>query len=279
MPKFFNKDAIEARNLDDGVLRRLLLDDSITSDDNVRLDYWDLDAGSAVNLSVAAGDIAWLQILGGEVGLSGSEGSHTLGYQHLTFLPGGFQGRVVSIEGAQLLRAQVPDAVRFDPEFILQPPGFRVVDWSEEPVLDSTHDARKRIYFVTPKLFATKAISGEMIIYPPGTIGSNHYHEGAEHFQYVISGEGIVYANDEPHRLRAGDVVYNYERECHYFECDGLESLVFVEFFVPGEFETVWVEDAPICTWEPTGKNIKGGVPSREIAAHSSKPVETPGDV
>ena len=83
MPKIFNKDAIEARNLDDGVLRRLLLDDSITSDDNVRLDYWDLDAGSAVNLSVAAGDIAWLQILGGEVGLSGSEGSHTLGYQHL----------------------------------------------------------------------------------------------------------------------------------------------------------------------------------------------------
>ena len=96
----------------------------------------------------------------------------------------------------------------------------------------------------------------------PEHCASNHYHEDAEHFQYVISGEGIVYTNEQPHRLRPGDIVYNYEREHHYFECDGSENFVFVEFFVPGEFKTVWVEDAPICTWEPTGKNIKGGAPS-----------------
>ena len=279
MPKIFNKDTIDAETIGDGALRRVLLDDTITSNDNIRLDHWDLGSGSVISLSVAAGDIIWLQVLDGTVRLSGSEGTHTLGNQHLTFLPGGFEGRLEGDAGAQILHARVPDAIRFDPAFADNPPGFRIVDWSKEPVLDSTHDARQRIYFVTPQLFATKAISGEMIIYPPNTIASNHYHEDAEHFQYVISGEGVVYTNEEPHRLRPGDIIYNYERERHYFECDGMENFVFVEFFVPGEFKTIWVDDAPVCTWEPTGKNIQGGVPSREIGTHSSQPMETPADV
>ena len=279
MPKIFNKDIIDTEMLREGALRRVLLDDMITSNDNIRLDHLALELGCTMSLSVAAGDITWLQVLDGTVRISGSEGTHTLGNHHLTFLPGGFEGQLEGDTDAQMLHARVPDAARFDSAFSDTPPGFRIIDWSKEPVLDSTHDARKRIYFVTPQLFATKAISGEMIIYPPNTIASNHYHEGAEHFQYVISGKGIVYTNDEPHRLRQGDIVYNYEHERHYFECDGSENFVFVEFFVPGEFKTVWVEDAPICTWEPTGKNIKGGPPSREISAHSSQPVETPADV
>ena len=87
------------------------------------------------------------------------------------------------VECVQLLHARIPGAARFDPAFSKNPPGFRIVEWSEEPLLDSTHDPRKRIYFVTPQLFATKAVSGEMIIYPPNTVASNHYHEDAEHFQ------------------------------------------------------------------------------------------------
>ena len=40
-------------------------------------------------------------------------------------------------------------------------------------MLDSEYDARKRIYLVTPNLFGTKAVKGEMIIYPPGTAAVN----------------------------------------------------------------------------------------------------------
>ena len=183
MPKIFNKDIIDTETLSDGVLRRVLLDDTITSNDNICLDHFDLGLGCMMSLSVAAGDITWLQVLGGTVRISGSEGTHILGDQHLTFLPGGFEGQLEGDTSAQMLLARVPDAARFDPAFADTPPGFRIIDWSNEPVLDSTHDARKRIYFVTPQLFATKAISGEMIIYPPNTIASNHYHEDAAHFQ------------------------------------------------------------------------------------------------
>ncbi len=279
MPKIFNQDTVPGETFGENASRQQLIDSDITSDDNVRLERWVLDASGTAPLSVEEKDIVWVQVLSGGAQLFGSAGDHALTDHHLAFLPGGFEGAVSSAAGATLLYARVPDAARFDPAFATNPPGFRSVDWSEEPVLDSTHDARQRIYFVTPKLFATKAISGEMIIYPPNTVASNHHHEGAEHFQYVVAGEGIVYSNEEPHRLRAGDVVYNYEKERHYFECDGTEDFVFVEFFVPGEFKTIWADQAPICTWEPTGKNIKGGAPSRDIAAHSSQPVDTPADV
>jgi hypothetical protein len=32
----------------------------------------------------------------------------------------------------------------------------------------------------------------------------------------------------------------------------------------------VWADQTRICTWLPTGKNVTGGKPSREIAAHDS---------
>jgi len=43
---------------------------------------------------------------------------------------------------------------------------------------------------LTPKLFGTKAVKGEMIIYPPGMAAANHHHVGAEHFMYVLRGRG-----------------------------------------------------------------------------------------
>ena len=125
-------------------------------------------------------------------------------------------------------------------------------------MLDSEHDARKRIYLVTPKLFGTKAVKGEMIIYPPGTAAANHHHEGAEHFMYVLRGRGTVYANEKPFPVRKGDVIYYPDRERHYLEAASDEELVFAEFFAPAEFKTIWVNETQICAWLPTGRDIRG---------------------
>lgn len=279
MPIILNQDSVDAQPAGDKAEVKVLIDEATTSDDNVRLSRFDIRPGGSVELAVDADDIVWLQILDGEVALSGSEGAYALSPVHLVFLPGGFRGAIGSDAGAQLLYARVPDATRFDADFADHRPVFRVIDWTEEPVLDSEHDARKRIYMVTPQMFGTNAISGEMVIYPPGTEASNHFHEGAEHFQYLTKGAGICFSNEQPHDIRAGDMVYNYEREHHYFRNDGDEEMVFVEFFVPGEYDTIWVDDAPVCGWVPTGKNIQGGLPSRHIEAHSSKPKDTPADV
>jgi len=187
----------------------------------------------------------------------------------VAFLPPGFQATLSTAKGAALLYAEIPDAGRFDATLADDPPHFRVVDWTREPVLDSKHDARKRIYLVTPKLFGTTAIKGEMIIYPPRTMAANHHHEGAEHFMYILRGRGTVYANEQPHSVRKGDVVYYPDRERHFLSAADDEEMRFAEFFVPGEFKTIWVDESQVCTWLPTGRDIRGGIPAREIAAHS----------
>jgi len=44
-------------------------------------------------------------------------------------------------------------------------------------------------------------------------------------------------------------------------------------------YETIWAPGAVVCTWLPTGRDIKGQKPSREIRAHSSALVDSPQDV
>ena len=118
-----------------------------------------------------------------------------------------------------------------------------------------------------------------MIIYPPGTEAANHHHEGAEHFMYVLTGGGTVWVNEQPFPVRKGDLIWYAEFERHYLKSDAREEMRFVEFFVPGEYKTVWVPGASVCTWTPTGKDIRGEKPAREIGRHRSDEVASPQDV
>ena len=47
-----------------------------------------------------------------------------------------------------------------------------------------------------------------------------------------------------------------------------LSDVVFIEFFVPGESRTVWVPGADACAWNPTGLDIRGRHPVREVRGH-----------
>jgi quercetin dioxygenase-like cupin family protein len=188
---------------------------------------------------------------------------------HVVFLPPGFHGTLGTKTRGALLLAVVPDAATLDPEFAAKPPTYRVVDWKHEPLLGSEHDARRRIYLATPALFGTKALKGEMIIYPPQTASPNHHHVGAAHFMYFLKGGGTCYASEQPFTVRAGDVVYYGDAERHYLRGADDGEMVFSEFFVPGIFKTVWVEPNKACAWNPTGTNFLGTKASREIKAHS----------
>ena len=71
-----------------------------------------------------------------------------------------------------------------------------------------------------------------------------------------------------PFDLIKGDALYNFDHEVHSFRNNGSEEFVFVEFFVPGGCKTVWAPNANVCAWLPTGKDIHGRPPSRDIAYH-----------
>ena len=269
----FNESSVDGEPFGAGVLRQRLLTGQRVEGTRILLDRLALGASSVAPVEIGPRSLGWFQMLGGTATLTDAAGSAAgiaLGDSHVAFLPPGFRGTLSSSGGAQVLFAEVPTAADLDPKLCSEPPPLRVIDWRREPVLDSEHDARKRIYLVTPKLFGTTAIKGEMIIYPPGTSAANHHHEGAEHFMYMLKGHGIAHANEEPFPVQAGDVVWFADHERHFFISDGGEDMVFVEFFAPGAYKTVWAPGASVCTWLATGRDIGGQAPVREIRSHSS---------
>jgi quercetin dioxygenase-like cupin family protein len=274
----FNQSSVVGEPAGPGVSRQHLLTDSRVPGTAILLDRLALAPGCEAKLSVPATSVAWLQVLEGQAELAHNGNQEMLTEAHVAFLPGGFTAALRTQDGSAVLYGEIPQAAKLDPGFTKNAP-FRLADWTREPVLDSEHDARKRIYLVTAGLFGTKAVKGEMIIYPPGTAAANHHHEGAEHFMYVLRGRGTVYANEAPFPVKAGDVIYYPDRERHYLEAAKDDELVFAEFFAPAEFKTIWVNDNEICTWQPTGRDIRGRLPAREIKAHSSAEVENPADV
>jgi quercetin dioxygenase-like cupin family protein len=268
MATIFNESTVTGEVAGAGALRQALLTPQRVPGSAIRLDRIAVAPGGHLMLDVPAASAAWIQMLTGAAELERAGESHALGDSHIAFLPPGRAAGFSSTSGAVFLYGEIPDAAAIDPGFAEQPPGFHLADWSREPVLSSQHDARRRIYLVTPKLFATKVIKGEMIFYPPGTAAANHHHEGAEHFMYVTRGRGTVFPDGQPHTVRAGDVIHYADREKHYLAADPDEELVFAEFFAPGECVTVWADDSVACTWLPTGRDIRGEMPVREIKAH-----------
>lgn len=254
-----------------GVDRQQLMTSASNRQASVSLDRYTIEPGARLDLGVASGSLAWFQVLEGTLELRSDNRTDMLSAAHVCFLPPGYHGRLAGGDaGATLLYAEVPDAGRFDTEIAKGTLDLRIVDWKREPVLNSEHDARKRIYLVTPKLFGTRAIKGEMIIYPPGTQAANHHHEGAEHFMFVLGGSGTAWANEEPFPVCEGDLIWYADRERHYLKSDDGAEMRFVEFFVPGTYKTTWAPGAMVCTWSPTGRNIEGGDAARAIAHHRS---------
>ena len=270
MAELFNQDTVSAVTLPGGAERQRLIDGERVAGTQCQFDRLLLGAGDTLNLLIPETGVTWVQVLTGSVALQLANGERMLSELDAFFLPPAFEGTLTSRTGAELISLAIPQAIQFDPSLASVESGPQFVDLSSEPLLQSEHDERTRIYVATSHLFGTSALAGEIVIFPAGAVSSNHHHVGAEHFQYILRGSGTVYLNEVPHRIRAGDLVYKYDGERHYCQNDDSGELSFVEFFAPGVWETVWADPETSCTWSPTGQHIKGGAPSREIASHTS---------
>jgi quercetin dioxygenase-like cupin family protein len=267
MPIIVRGAEVSAEPVGSGVTMQSLLSPENTGSDNVLLDLISFTSGAAFDLALDDDAFGWLQVLEGSGILAGYDAE--LNPNGVTYLPLGYGGTfAAAADGAKLLVATVPAAARFDPDIAATPNELRTTDWSHEPVLQSEHDERSRIYMATRTLTGTGAYRGEMIRYPAGTEAPEHHHEGAEHFQYVLKGTGTASLAGEPCTLGAGDVLYNFDKEVHSFHNDSDGEFIFVEFFVPGGCKTVWAPGANPCAWLPTGADIMGRPPARDIAYH-----------
>lgn len=243
-----------------------LLNNGNIGSDLLAVDHVRLEAGSQHNFETGSSDLFWLCVLQGQ----GALNDDPFTTSHIAALPPGSIGTVRAETDLAFLWTRVPDAKQFDPEIVTKGAPIKITDWRREPVLQSEHDSRTRVYMATPTLSGTKAIKSEMITYPPGTEAPEHHHEGAEHFQFVTAGSGVAVLDGARHVLSAGDILYNYENEPHYFynEADSGTDFQFIEFFVPGECKTIWAPNANHCAWLPTGRDSAGQKPVRDIGYH-----------
>lgn len=270
----FNESEVATVPLAAGVGRQRLLDGARVPGVRFELDRIVLEPGAAVTFDVAGDALAWFQMIEGGGVLQVPQGDVEVVSTHIGLLPPGFSGTLATESGATLLFARVPDVETLDAAVLTNPPPFRLVDWRDEPLLKSEHDARKRIYIVTPKMFGVRAIRGEMIIYPPGTTCPVHHHEGGAHFMYFLAGQGTCWAGDDQEmQVKPGDVVYYHDREPHWVKGGDAGDMIFSEFFVPSAVATVWADPSKICTWIPLGVNHRGGAPSRTIEKHAHGPM------
>jgi len=266
----FNQETIAPLVMAGGVSRQPLLNKQCVPDILFELDRLTISPNGRKALTIASTELAWFQMTGGTATIHTADQELSVTANHIGLLPPGFEGMLSSDAGASLLFALVPDVQKLDPAISSDPPIFRVLDWQNEPLLQSEHDARKRIYLVTPKMFGTRAIRGEMIIYPPGTECPVHHHRGGAHFMYFLAGQGTCYAGvDQVMSVRPGDLVYYYDLEPHWVKGGTDGDLIFSEFFVPSAVATVWADPSKICTWIPTGLNHRGSRPSRTIEKHA----------
>ena len=251
----------------DGVSQKLLLNRHETGDSRLEIKKISLNAKANFELTLEQNSLNWLHALTSGLVVN----SHKFDMQSLIVLNGGTKIIIENVGDteAELLFCAIPKVSRFLSQSEPIPFDNHLVDWSVEPVLVSEFDSRKRIYLASPGLWqGVSCVKGEMIIYPHGGAAPPHHHEGAEHFQYIMAGSGIVTFNETEHVVEKGDILYFFENELHAFANKEPEEFVFAEFFVPGSYNTVWQNDSNICTWLPTGKNINGKKASRHIEKH-----------
>lgn len=262
MAFIIRREANTSSGTGDAVTIRTVLGAGSLPDDRLRVEVVELADGASWEVSTTDRSLAWIQVLDGTVDVHGDRRDRSW----VVMLARGTSLLVTAQGAATVLVCESMHALDHDVD--LAPMARADVDWSREPVLSSEHDARQRIYLASPALWGTDAVKGEMIIYPSGSSGAPHHHEGAEHFQFMISGSLTADLAGDAAELSAGDLLYNLEHEVHAFRNETAEEAVFVEFFIPGANRTVWVPGVEVCTWNPTGRDIEGRPPVRDIPSH-----------
>ncbi len=265
MPKIVKYAEISSEVMASGVSTKKLLNEKSLTDKRMTLEVLKMDENSEFFINNSETSVSWVQILEGEITIN----QHSLTNANLVFFPLHFYSKIKAKSNSKLCYVSIPNAKSFDKSLESSKlKSMQIINWFKEPVLNSEFDNRKRIYVMSEALADTSVAKGEIIIYPPNTSAPEHYHVGAEHFQFMMSGEGIAVLEGVEHKLEAGDLLYNFENENHYFYNNSDSEFVFVEFFVPGKYKTIWAPKAKVCTWLPTGKNYLGDTPSRNIGKH-----------
>lgn len=117
--------------------------------------------------------------------------------------------------------------------------------------MTSQHDGRSKTVLINRNLVPDAGdLLVDVVTYGPGVACPEHYHEGTDHFFYILDGEGVIEIEGEEYELTAGTVAWIGERDKHrlYAREDQAGMRVF-EYFSDGDHDTVFFGEE--CTWQP----------------------------
>ena len=265
MPILVRNNSITKCKEGPGVVSQLLIDEQRTGDNRIKITRFEFTNSECFSFNTTGSSLVWLMPLCENLSLNNFE----LIYENLLIIPPSSRIDIEGKVGDKFVLYEVPKANRFfsaDENFLDK---LKVIDWSIEPVLLSEFDSRKRVYLASPILWeGIQCVKGEMIIYPKGGSAPTHHHENAEHFQIILKGSGSVTFDNKTEVLNEGDIIYFFENEVHSFVNDQSDLFIFAEFFIPGDYKTIWADQSTVCTWHPTGKDLHDRTASRQIAKH-----------
>jgi quercetin dioxygenase-like cupin family protein len=126
----------------------------------------------------------------------------------------------------------------------------RVYHESSIGEMDSQHDGRRKTVLINEGLVPDAGdLLVDIVTYGPGVSCPVHYHEGTDHFFYILEGEGVLEVEGDTYDLGAGSVVWVGEEDRHrLYAREGQRMRVF-EYFSNGDHDTTFFGEE--CTWQP----------------------------
>lgn len=130
--------------------------------------------------------------------------------------------------------------------------GERTLIYHESAVgeMDSQHDGRTKTVLINRGLVPeADELLVDVVTYGPTVSCPEHYHEGTDHFFYILEGEGVLEVEGEEYDLQAGSVAWIGEGDRHrLYAREGQQMRVF-EYFSNGDHDTTFFGEE--CTWQP----------------------------
>lgn len=128
--------------------------------------------------------------------------------------------------------------------------GSRVYHESSVGEMDSEHDGRSKTVLINRNLVPdADELLIDVVTYGPRVACPEHFHEGTDHFFYILEGEGVLEVDGEEVDIEAGTVAWIGAGDPHrLFARDGQQMRVF-EYFSNGDHDTTFFGEE--CTWRP----------------------------
>ncbi|MFC7239706.1 cupin domain-containing protein [Saliphagus sp. GCM10025317] len=128
--------------------------------------------------------------------------------------------------------------------------GTRIYHESATGEMDSQHDGRSKHILINKGLVPDAGdLLVDVVTYGPEVACPEHYHEGTDHFFYILEGDGVLEVEGEEHDIEAGTVAWIGEGDRHrLFARKGQQMTVF-EYFSNGDHDTTFFGEE--CTWKP----------------------------